>query len=68
MNTYKTQHRADDWASQSRVIHSGAKLTGVLNRWSVQLMRRRSRHGGTDKRGWTLFVSLGGYRFEIGTR
>jgi hypothetical protein len=31
-------------------------------------MRSRSRHGGVERRGWTLFVSVGGYRFEVGTR
>jgi hypothetical protein len=68
MNTYKTQHRAPEWASQSRIVHSGKRLTGRLNRWSVQLMRKRSRYGGRERRGWTLFVAVGGFRGEVGTR
>jgi hypothetical protein len=68
MNTYKTQTRAADWASQSRVAHSGKRLTGLLNRWSIQIMRKRSRYGGEERRGWTLFVSCGRFRGEIGTR
>lgn len=68
MNTYKTQTRSADWASQSRVVHSDKRLTGRLNKWSVQLLRRRSRYGGVESRGFTLFVSVGPIRFEIGTR
>lgn len=68
MNTYKTQTRAADWASQSRVVHSDKRLSGRVNKWSAQLLRRRSRHNGVEKRGWTLFVSVGPVRFEIGTR
>jgi hypothetical protein len=56
MKTYTYTNRAPDWASQSRVVHSGAKMDG-LNRWSVQLLRRRSRYGAkygvAEKRGWT---------------
>lgn len=68
MRTYRTQNRTPDWCCQSRVVHSDRRLTGVLNRWSVQLMRKRSRRGAADKRGWTLFVSVGRLRGEIGTR
>jgi hypothetical protein len=67
MKTYTTTSRATDWASRSRVVHSGARMDG-LNRWSVQLLRRRSRYGGTEKRGLTVFVSCGRLRGEIGTR
>jgi hypothetical protein len=71
MKTYTSTNRAPDWASQSRVAHSDAKMDG-LNRWSVQLMRRRSRYGAkyvvAEKRGWILFVSFGRLRGEIGTR
>jgi hypothetical protein len=68
VNTYKTQTRQADWACQSRVVHSGQRLTGLANRWSVQLMRKRSRHNGVEKRGWVLFVSVLRYRMEVGTR
>lgn len=72
MNTYRRTYRAPDHVSQSRVVHSGQRLTGCLNRWSVQVMRSRSRHGARygqpERRGWTLFLSFGGYRAEVGTR
>jgi hypothetical protein len=67
MTTYTTTHRATDWASQSRVVHSGARMNG-LNRWSVQVLRSRSRHNGAEKRGLTVFISCGRLRGEIGTR
>ncbi len=67
MQTYKTQLRNSRWVAQSRVVHSSRGHRG-WHPWSVQLMRKRSRHGGVERRGWTLFVSTGGYRFEVGTR
>lgn len=70
MQTYSRQKRGADWASQSRVVKSGQRLSdrSGLDRWSVHLMRSRSRHGGTERRSLTLFVSVGRVRFEVGTR
>jgi hypothetical protein len=31
-------------------------------------MRKRSRHGGRERRGFTVFVSAGRLRGELGTR
>jgi hypothetical protein len=67
MKTYTTTSRATDWASRSRVVHSGARMNG-LNRWSVQVLRSRSRYNGAEKRGLTVFFALGRLRGEIGTR
>jgi hypothetical protein len=67
VNTYKIATSTPEWASQSRVVHSGAKMDGH-NRWGVQIMRRRSRYGGREKRGFTVFASAGRLRGELGTR
>lgn len=67
MTTYQHAYRSPDWAVQSRVVHSGEKMNGC-NRWSVQLMRTRSRYGAREKRGWQLFVAAYGYRVQVGTR
>jgi hypothetical protein len=48
-------------------VHSGARMNG-LNRWSVQVLRSRSRYNGAEKRGLTVFFALGRLRGEIGTR
>jgi hypothetical protein len=63
MKTYTSTNRAPDWASQSRVAHSDAKMDG-LNRRS----RYGAKYGVAEKRGWILFVSFGRLRGEIGTR
>jgi hypothetical protein len=65
VNTYRKTYPGADYVAQSRVIRSGA---GPISRYSVQIMRSRSRYAGADKRGWTLFVSIASMRFEIGTR
>jgi hypothetical protein len=68
MKTYTTKSASHNWVSQSRVIHSSRKISGGLNRWSIQLMRRRDLYGPTEKRGLVLFVNLPRIRFEVGTR
>jgi hypothetical protein len=67
MTAYRRSQRSADHASQSAVIHSGKKMDG-RNRWSVHLLRSRSRHNGIERRGLTLFLSAGRMRGEIGTR
>lgn len=71
MKTYRRTYRAPDHVSQSRVVHSGKRMTG-RQRWSIQLLRSRSRYGAQygrpEQRGWTLFLSFGGHRAEVGTR
>jgi hypothetical protein len=64
MQTYKTQMRYSDRVAQSRVVNSSRGHR--WHPWSVELMRKRSRRGGVERRGWTLFVSVGGYRFQVG--
>lgn len=65
VNTYTHTGRGRDWVGQSRVIRSDRR---PISRWSVQVMRKRSRYGGEDRRGWTLWVSVGPVRFEVGSR
>lgn len=67
MKTYTTTTRRSDWASQSRIIHSGTKMNG-LNRWSIQLMRKRHRYARVEKRGFTLWIAIFHLRIEVGTR
>jgi hypothetical protein len=57
--------RSRDYVSQSVVLKADRS---ACPRWSVHLLRSKSRYGGNERRGFTLFLSLGPVRAELGTR
>jgi hypothetical protein len=66
MTTSRKTYPGVDYVAQSRVVTSGAGEP--IPRYSAQLLRSRSRYGGFERRGWTLFLNVRGMRMVIGTR